>query len=65
MRKVVYTCDRCGKEFTHNGWNDYKELHICVGSAYVSDDVDLCKKCGNGLIDVIKDFLKAKSDIEH
>lgn len=41
MKKIVYTCDHCGKELDPMG--DFGEYNIDVNGEYI--DCDLCKGC--------------------
>lgn len=53
MKKTVYICDHCGKEF--NAINGYSELQIDDFDR--CDDVDLCTDCYNELCNIVSEFV--------
>lgn len=49
MRKIIYICDRCGKEL------DINEPWMAV--VYDEDRMDFCEDCAGKVLDVINNFL--------
>lgn len=55
MKKVLYTCDHCGKEIDDVSFTG---LHINDFIDFV--DTDLCNKCFHELNDIVVQFVNQK-----
>lgn len=52
MRKSVYICDHCGKEFDSDGHTE-----IDLGDFPFSEEADLCSECYNEISDIVGEFM--------
>ena len=56
MKKVIYTCDHCGKELDE--MDDYTDMDIDNFIDYVR--TDLCTKCLEELNEIVLKFVNKK-----
>lgn len=54
MKKTIYVCDHCGKEFSFS--DGYVELEI--DNFDFVEEVDLCTGCFQELSGKVKDFIR-------
>ena len=61
MRKILWYCDKCGKEFTLSHGNETGHLNVLIKTPndfYNSghNRADLCLDCYNELCDLVEEF---------